>query len=258
MCSNALLLFLVAVRAAHHFRSRASMSWRDTLFIWRGRFRRRDATRPGEDDPPFDWQGTWIGVDAGGTLKPDAPEMEAFAEKGLPKFDVRGWLDQHRTDRTEGFSGEYRSDPDREGTPGVGWQLDQGDGAGLTWFGDDEHRIRVDGDDVFAVGRNAFGPFVSAGVATGYSFQTYRQEAPTSGRSSETESSSRVVVLARRYLDEKDARATMRLDEWAAEARRDRGDGVKPWNVPAMASEKKKSRADATPARKKRRTAEHP
>jgi hypothetical protein len=76
------------------------MSWRDTLFIWRGRFRRRDTTFPGEDDPSFDWQGTWIGVDAGGTLKPDAPEMEAFAEKGLPEFDVRGSLDPDRTDRT--------------------------------------------------------------------------------------------------------------------------------------------------------------
>ena len=144
----------------------------------------------------------------------------------------------------------------------MGWQLDQGDGAGLTWFGDDEHRIRVDGDDVFAVGRNAFGPFVSAGVATGYSFQTYRQEAPTSGRSSETESSSRVVVLARRYLDEKDARAKMRLDEWAAEAKRHRARDAKkksasPWNVPAMASKTMVSeRVKASPARKKTRTAE--
>jgi hypothetical protein len=72
-----------------------------------------------------------------------------------------------------------------------------------------------------------------------------------------TESSSRVVVLARRYLDEKDARATMRLDEWAAEAKRDRKNGVKPWNVPAMASEKKRA-SHATPATKKRRTAERP
>jgi hypothetical protein len=234
------------------------MSWRDTLFIWRGRFRRRDTTYPGEDDPSFDWQGTWIGVDAGGTLKPDAPEMEAFAEKGLPKFDVRGSLDPDRTDRTEGFSGEYRSDPDRGGVPGYqGWQLDQGDGKGLTWFDDDEHRIRVDGDDVFAVGRNKFGPFVSAGVASGYSFQKFAMGPEGLSSAPSTESSSRVVVLARRYLDEKDARATMRLDEWAAEAKRDRKNGVKPWNVPAMASEKKRA-SHATPATKKRRTAERP
>ena len=253
-----MLLFLVAVRDAHHFRSRASMSWRDTLFIWRGRFRRRDAIRPGEDDPSFDWQGTWIGVDAGGTLKPDAPEMEAFAEKGLPKFDVRGSLDPDRTDRTEGFSGEYRSDPNCGGVPGYqGWQLDQGDGKGLTWFDDDEHRIRVDGDDVFAVGRNKFGAFVSAGVASGYSFQKFAMGPEGLSSAPSTESSSRDVVLARRYLDEKDARATMRLDEWAAEAKRDRKNGVKPWNVPAMASEKKRA-IHATPALKKRRTAEHP
>jgi hypothetical protein len=49
----------------------------------------------------------------------------------------------------------------------------------------------------------------------------------------------------------------MRLDEWAAEAKRDRKNGVKPWNVPAMASEKKRA-SHATPATKKRRTAERP
>ena len=229
------------------------MSWRDTLFIWRGRFRRRDTTYPGEDDPSFDWQGTWIGVDAGGTLKPDAPEMEAFADEALPKFAVAG----HRVspDTPEGFTnGEYRLDkqtnallPKEDGSC-LGWQLENG-AEGLAWFQDDEHRVRVDGDDVFAVGRNGFAPFVSVGVASGYAYELQPQK--------NTAVDSRVVVMARRYLDEKDARAKMRLEEWAAEAKRHRArDGNKkcasPWNVPAMASE----RVKASPARKKTRTAE--
>ena len=36
-----------------------------------------------------------------------------------------------------------------------------------------------------------------------------------------------MVVMARRYLDEKDARAKMRLDEWAAEAKRHRARDAK-------------------------------
>jgi len=233
------------------------MSWRDTLFIWRGRFVRQrplDPERSPDRPTLVHWRGSWIGVDAGGTLEPDAPEMEAFADEALPKFAVAG----HRVsqlDTPEGFTnGEYRLDKQtnisfKEDGSRLGWQLENGAHPGLAWFQDDEHRVRVDGDDVFAVGRNGFAPFVSVGVASGYAYETQPQK--------NTAVDSRVVVMARRYLDEKDARATMRLDEWAAEAKRDRGDGVKPWNVPAMASEKKRA-IHATPALKKRRTAEHP
>ena len=43
-------------------------------------------------------------------------------------------------------------------------------------FQDDEHRVRVDGDDVFAVGRNGFAPFVSVGVASGYAYELRRKK----------------------------------------------------------------------------------
>ena len=181
--------------------------------------------------------------------------MEAFADEALPKFAVAG----HRVsqlDTPEGFTnGEYRLDkqtnallPKEDGSC-QGWQLENGNPTGLAWFQDDEHRVRVDGDDVFAVGRNGFAPFVSVGVASGYAYETQPQK--------NTAVDSRVVVMARRYLDEKDARAKMRLDEWAAEAKRHRARDAKkksasPWNVPAMASE----RVKASPARKKTRTAE--
>ena len=177
--------------------------------------------------------------------------MEAFADEALPKFAIAG----HRVspDVPEGFThGEYRLDkqtaPKEDGRCS-GWQLEDGSCSGLAWFRDDEHRVRVDGDDVFAVGRNGFAPFVSVGVASGYAYELQPQK--------NIAVDSRVVVMARRYLDEKDARAKMRLDEWAAEAKRHRArDGNKkcasPWNVPAMASE----RVKASPARKKARTAE--
>ena len=208
------------------------------------------------------WRGSWIGVDAGGTLKPDAPEIEAFADEALPKFAIAG----HRVspDVPEGFThGEYRLDkqtaPKEDGRCS-GWQLEDGSCSGLAWFRDDEHRVRVDGDDVFAVGRNGFAPFVSVGVASGYAYELQKKKPWTLGNERlavDTAVDSRVVVMARRYLDEKDARAKMRLEEWAAEAKRHRArDGNKkcasPWNVPAMASE----RVKASPARKKKRTAE--
>ena len=213
------------------------------------------------------WRGSWIGVDAGGTLEPDAPEMEAFADEALPKFAVAG----HRVspDTPEGFTnGEYRLDKQtnapREDGSRLGWQLENGAG-GLAWFQDDEHRVRVDSDDVFAVGRNGFAPFVSVGVASGYAYELRRKKPWTLGnerRAVDTAVDSRVVVMARRYLDEKDARAKMRLDEWAAEAKRHRARDAKkksasPWNVPAMASKTMASeRVKASPARKKTRTAE--
>jgi hypothetical protein len=146
----------------------------------------------------------------------------------------------------------------------LGWQLENG-AEGLAWFRDDEHRVRVDGDDVFAVGRNGFAPFVSVGVASGYAYELRRKKPWTLGnerRAVDTAVDSRVVVMARRYLDEKDARAKMRLDEWAAEAKRHRARDAKkksasPWNVPAMASKTMASeRVKASPARKKTRTAE--
>ena len=229
-----------------HLRWRALMSWRDALFIWRGRFSRKRWSDP--DYKTFvSWKGTWIGVDAGGALEPDAPEIEKFADQSLPKFDVCG---HHDPDVPEGFSGEYRLDRNTSLSMAtraqLGWQLEQA--AGLIWFEDEEHRMRVDGDDVFAVGRNAFGPFVSVGFASGYACRLRTTDGET-----ETEDA-REVVLARRYLDERDARAKMRLDEWAAEARRRRDDGASsaaPWNVPAMASELVK----ATPTSKRARTA---
>jgi hypothetical protein len=147
--------------------------------------------------------------------------MEAFADEALPKFAVAG----HRVspDMPEGFTnGEYRLDKQinapREDGSCLGWQLDNGP-EGLSWFQDDEHRVRVDGDDVFAVGRNGFAPFVSVGVASGYAYELQPQK--------NIAVDSRVVVMARRYLDEKDARAKMRLDEWAAEAKRDRARDAK-------------------------------
>jgi hypothetical protein len=187
--------------------------------------------------------------------------MEAFADEALPKFAIAG----HRVspDVPEGFTnGEYRLDKQtapREDGSCLGWQLDNGP-EGLSWFQDDEHRVRVDGDDVFAVGRNGFAPFVSVGVASGYAYELQKKKPWTLGNERlavDTAVDSRVVVMARRYLDEKDARAKMRLEEWAAEAKRHRArDGNKkcasPWNVPAMASE----RVKASPARKKARTAE--
>ena len=102
------------------------MSWRDTLFFWRGEFRvdRDGAAR---------FAGTWVGVDAGS----DGAGEFASATYAFPST---GAVDD-------------------------GWQL-LGDDGRVAWHGDATHDVLVDPASgiVVASGSNAFAPFVSAGV----------------------------------------------------------------------------------------------
>jgi len=60
----------------------------------------------------------------------------------------------------------------------AGWQLDQGDGNGRQWYRDDTHVFQQGrGDLVVAAGRNAFAPFVAAGVLSGYSYRIDKKNA---------------------------------------------------------------------------------
>ena len=168
----------------------------------------------------------------------------------------------HRTSRRL-YERRYRLDKQTARKTEVVWDGNSTTARRVWQFRDDEHFVRVDGDDVFAVGRNGFAFRLRRRV--GIAYELRRKKPWTLGnerRAVDTAVDSRVVVMARRYLDEKDARAKMRLDEWAAEAKRHRARDAKkksasPWNVPAMASKTMASeRVKASPARKKTRTAE--
>ena len=175
------------------------MSWRDTLFFWRGEFRvdRDGAAR---------FAGTWVGVDAGpdgayASAPPDADfasaralRFAALANSPAPSEPVPAT----RTSATYAFPSTGAVDD--------GWQL-LGDDGRVAWHGDETHDVLVDPASgvVVASGSNAFAPFVSAGVLS-------RRYAFGPG------GSTRTLTLARRYLGAKDARAGWSLERVMREA----------------------------------------
>lgn len=228
-----------------YFLPRASMSWRDTLFIWRGPFTRELAQAESSDIKPIHmwrWKGRWIGVDAGGEADAKAPKTADFANTELPKFEGLGNV-ADVADVEGGFDREYSSNPDIDNRgnsdddpmnplKGIGWQLDNGDG--LTWFTDENIVIRVEKNLVVAAGRNEFGPFISAGVVSGY---RYAFDDEWHGPYKASKHETRDVMLARRYLDAKDARAKWSLNELLSEIKAGWSNAKDhPWNAPAMSS----------------------
>jgi hypothetical protein len=236
---------------------RAAMSWRDTLFVWRGPFSRVTARPENNKNNPavtWQWEGTWIGLDAGGKDCAKAPAVADFANNALPKFRAIAYVTppapmssgpasvspQNASgssgDCVGGFDRVYSfvgGDHTRRTLEEMQWQLDQGDGNGLAWLGDDYIDIAVENDLVVAVGGNAFGPFVAAGYVSGY---RYRVEQPCQVFRIANTTETRDVTLARRYLDTKDLRASWTLDTLKREIRSGMINGTHAWNAPAMAA----------------------
>jgi len=197
------------------------MSWRNTLFVWRG-------TLAGAE-----WAGHWVGVDSPDVARVALPSAEEFADSSnafAVTFEAGG-------------GGMFACEPGAEvaATAGQGYMLDQGDGLGHSFHQDDEHYIRffhsADGALLAAArGHNEFAPFVALGSVTG------------------TE-----LVLARRYLDGKDARADWTLEDVEAAGKEVKG--AAPWQSQALHSKiQRKPKAPkrkagdaqvATPAQKK-------
>jgi len=209
--------------------ARAAMSWRNTLFVWRGSL------------AGAEWTGHWVGVDSPDAARVAPPSAQEFADSPNA-FAV--------TLEAVGDVQTFACEPGAEvsATAGKGYMLDQGDGLGHSFHQDDEHCIRfshsADGAVMAAArGRNEFAPFVALGHVTG------------------TE-----LVLARRYLDEKDARADWTLEE--VEAAGNGAKGAAPWQTQALhAKIQRKPKAPkrkagdaqvASPAHKKGKTLASP
>lgn len=182
-------------------------SWRNTLYIWDGILivKSDDEKKKGDgdDDPnkelPSTWEGTWVGVEN----VPDATKAEAPKRVGAAKdvessntFSVSGTAKKCKEEKDEDdSSGTTTSNPmEISLTEGEGW--DMGDGDDKKKYKDTVHQVLVsnmkwmgnfkDQRDnlVFAKGKNEFGNFISAGWMR----------------------PGNRVTLARRYLDDKDAR----------------------------------------------------
>ena len=240
------------------------MSWRDTLFVWRGDVGYLDSiidmpldTQCGKPwrgqlikgstfkhltGPEFKWKGRWIGVDSADATKADMPPVRdwrdgANAFESDNNFNVRGdmvYLKEKGGGRWEGVhvpSYFSRVKPVKNRPQeGRGWQLDNGDGH--RWYGDTVHEMRWCADElVFARGHNEFASFVSVGFLSGY-------------RAGSSRSTHRTLTVARRYLDDKDERCGWTMDDLEREVRAEIASSSPkhPWMVDCMGAARMKKR----------------
>mmetsp|Transcript_15260 Transcript_15260/g.22356 ORF Transcript_15260/g.22356 Transcript_15260/m.22356 type:complete len:227 (-) Transcript_15260:98-778(-) len=159
-------------------------TWRDTIFVWKGSL--KDA----------EWDGSWVGVvmaDATAAATPTAQDFSSSAN--LFTLSLEEEEGGAKLSNLQILAGNIVTAVD-----GVGYLLDQGDGNGHRRYKDHVHRVKfcrygegAFGSDlmVAAVGSNEFGPFVSLGK-----FCEDNQ-----------------LVLARRYLDQDDARCAWTLQD---------------------------------------------
>ena len=252
------------------------MSWRDTLFVWRGDVGYLDSiidmpldTQCGKPwrgqlikgstfkhltGPEFKWKGRWTGVDSADATKADMPPVRdwrdgANAFESDNNFNVRGDMVQYK--ETDGGPvhrpSYFRVMPNEAGhdalaspQEGSGWQLDNGEGH--RWYGDTVHEIRWCGDDlVFARGHNEFAPFVSVGFLSGYRHHFGKPLGRASGGLSKC---NRTLTVARRYLDDRDERCGWSMDDLEREVRAAAASSSPkhPWMVDCMGAARMKKR----------------
>ena len=184
-----------------------SGNWRDTLFVWDGILTSEDVekTKGGEgkdgDDDKKDsgtcevtWEGTWVGVDEADATKAEAPKRGAFLEfvESDMQFQVAGKA------KKDSSKGPFTIITIDDG--GAGWDLGEGKDKKkhkdkthqiiletLRWSGSADQTANLS----FAKGTNDHGPFISVGWMR----------------------PGNRLTLARRYLDDNDARAKWDLED---------------------------------------------
>jgi hypothetical protein len=179
------------------------MSWRDTLFVWRGALV--------EDGVGFTFTGAWVGVDApampseGETdLAPADAAFQTATADGGTLFVVKGIITPSASVAPLGSApictGAMRTARiDRTFTSTGGYYLlDNGDGS-PDQHTEEVHVVTVTGHAVgngklvVAKGYNEFGAFISVGVLVPSAIGGHINSSST-------------LTLARRYIDELDAR----------------------------------------------------
>ena len=241
------------------------MSWRDTLFVWRGdmEFGENAIRKYGEllrgdpingsafEDATYEWKGRWVGVDAADATKADMPPVRDWRD-GANGFEsdnlfhvVGGPPPIERVPRPHNIPSRFTILPNQRTRHHylpearkhhhVGWQLDNGDGH--EWYRDTVHDMRCCGDDVvFARGHNQFAPFIAVGFLSGYRFRV--------GDEARNPSRRRTLTVARRYLDDGDERCGWSMDDLEREVRAAMASSspTHPWMVECMGSAKRKKR----------------
>ena len=238
------------------------MSWRDTLFVWRGdmeygenAIRKYGELLRGEpingsafEDATYEsftWKGRWVGVDAADATKADMPPVRDWRDgaNGFESdnlFNVIGGPPTGGVPRQHNIPSSFRVLPDRDQPEArkherVGWQLDDGDGR--EWYRDAVHDMRWRGDDlVFARGHNRFAPFIAVGFLSGYRFRVGDEVRNPSRR--------RTLTVARRYLDDGDERCGWSTDDLEREVRAAMASSspTHPWMVECKESARRKKR----------------
>ncbi|CAJ1946342.1 unnamed protein product [Cylindrotheca closterium] len=199
-------------------------SWRDTLYVWDGIMvevgwdlvKNKEETQK-SDEIPLNWKGAWVPCEnCADAKKAEAPKRVggALDVESAHHFEVSGSAKPivKDTKKVADAEDENKTSDDEENcstaiphqatfTGGDGW--DMGEGSDTKKYKDEVHELllsnikwmgnmRDQRDNlVFAKGTNEFGPFISAGwMRPGCR-----------------------LTLARRYLDESDARVKWTLDD---------------------------------------------
>ena len=185
------------------------MTWRDTLFVWKGRVQR-------DLGLGIIFEGTWLGVQAGAADPPvKIPGNDAFAKSAMDFF-VSGTLDEQCEKIGESCSYQL--------TQGKGWLLDD-----MEYHQDQVHHVhfykwRANTCLVFAYGTNAYGDFIASGTSDAAALGSNVSDVFE-------------MTLARRYLEDGDARS-----QWTYHDRPTLGplnteqDSADLWNAPHLVS----------------------
>lgn len=237
--------------------------WKDTMFFWRGEMTTGDHGYGDPMKPNEIWgfKGTWSGVEAA-EPPPDGqqdlrPSEDAFAADAANEFHVEGGVGTKQQMLSPYPPDEHpEDDPYRDAIEGETWQLCDGypawymldNGEGHEKYSDDKHVLRTwfvsrlpplkppknpYGDDferpdysnsdivVVAKGSNEFAKFIALGIWP-------QPSGP--------------MVLARRYLDDRDPRNKMSHQQILATVPEDLLAAGKPWNADIMATKWSKSK----------------
>ena len=166
------------------------MSWRDTLFVWKGK------ATVDVDQKSFSWEGSWIGVDCALTKNLLLPSESSF-EKSNMNFAVVGKIISDENDNKLELSTLKL-----QVTGGKGWLLDD-----MEYHQDDKHTVlflHKKGFRTVNVGANGFNEYGSF-ISLGYCSELYSYEDIMDGKEFN-------LVLGRRYLSDSDPRSSWQVN----------------------------------------------
>ena len=169
------------------------MSWRDTLFIWRGSAKCTKGV--------LEWKGSWVGVESRAAKDVKVPPKARFSKSNM-LFLVNGEQDVQGESIKKGSCAEAGTELIFKVTKGKGWLLDD-----MLYHKDHTHDVLFVGSNeaatvlVGAMGSNDFGSFLSLGKCDGVASIAEIK----AGKEF-------TLILGRRYLEEEDVRSSWKVN----------------------------------------------